>query len=101
MQTEDQYITSAPKDGVYIKGLFLEASGWDKKNACLIEAEPMQLVCPMPTILFKPVENKKKSTKGIKNIHKKFTFFFYIEAINIIFYLNLRSLCMSMLLLSE
>ena len=65
MQTEDQYITSAPKDGVYIKGLYLEASGWDKKNACLVEAEPMQLVVSMPTILFKPVENKKKSTKGL------------------------------------
>jgi len=65
MTSDDQYITQAPKDGVYVRGLFLEASGWDKKNTCLIEAEPMQLVCNMPTILFKPVENKKKSTKGL------------------------------------
>lgn len=65
MTIEDQHITQSPKDGVYVKGLFLEASGWDKKNACLIEAEPMQLVCSMPTIHFKPIENKKKSTKGL------------------------------------
>jgi len=49
---------------VWIRGLFLEGAGWDKKNACLIEAEPMQLVSAMPTIHFKPVENKKKSGKG-------------------------------------
>jgi dynein heavy chain len=65
LQIEDQYLTSPPKDGVYVRGLFLEAAAWDKKAGCLIEAEPMQLVCAMPTILFKPVENKKKNTKGL------------------------------------
>lgn len=53
------------QDGVYIKGLYLQGAGWDKKNQCLIEATPMQLVCQIPTIHFKPVENKKKVTKGI------------------------------------
>lgn len=67
MQMEEQYITTPPKDGVYIKGLFLEAAAWDRKASCLIEPEPMQLVCPMPTILFRPVENKKKVTKGVYN----------------------------------
>ncbi|GCC41794.1 hypothetical protein chiPu_0025737 [Chiloscyllium punctatum] len=45
--------------------MFLQGAGWDKRNACLVEAEPMQLVCAMPSIHFKPVENKKKSGKGI------------------------------------
>ncbi|XP_066267393.1 dynein axonemal heavy chain 2-like isoform X1 [Branchiostoma lanceolatum] len=62
---DDNNITGAPKDGVWVKGLYLEGAGWDKKNACLVEAEPMQLVCSIPTIHFKPVENKKKSSKGI------------------------------------
>lgn len=61
---DDNNIVEPPKDGVWIKGLFLEGAGWDKKNACLVEAAPMQLVCPVPTIHFKPVENKKKSGKG-------------------------------------
>lgn len=48
-----------------MKGLFLQGAGWDMKNSCLVEAKPMELVCPLPTIHFKPVENKKKSAKGI------------------------------------
>ena len=61
---DDSNITGPPKDGVYIKGLFLQGAGWDKKNSCLIEAEPMQLVCKLPSIHFKPTEVKKKSSKG-------------------------------------
>ena len=52
------------QDGVWIKGLFLEGAGWEKKASCLVEANPMQLVCPMPTIHFKPVETKRRSAKG-------------------------------------
>lgn len=74
MQAEDQYLTSPPKDGVYVKGLYLEAAAWDRKAGILIEPEPMQLVCPMPTILFKPIENKKKYQK-CKNL--KLFFLFY------------------------
>ncbi|XP_078389870.1 dynein axonemal heavy chain 2 [Cetorhinus maximus] len=62
---DDNNLLEPPKDGVYVKGMFLQGAGWDKKSACLVEAEPMQLVCPMPSIHFKPVENKKKSGKGI------------------------------------
>ncbi|EGD81605.1 dynein heavy chain 2 [Salpingoeca rosetta] len=65
MTLDDVNIVEQPKDGVYIKGLFLEGAGWDKKRACLEEAAPMQLVCSMPTIHFKPVE--KKATK--KNVY--------------------------------
>jgi hypothetical protein len=52
------------QDGVFVKGLYLQGAGWDMKNACLVEAEPMQLVCPMPTIHFKPVEAKRRSQRG-------------------------------------
>ena len=52
------------QDGVYVKGMHLQGAGWDKKNACLIEAEPMQLVCSIPTIHFKPVEARRRSQKG-------------------------------------
>lgn len=47
-----------------VKGMFLQGAGWDMKNQMLIEAAPMQLVCPMPSIHFKPSEAKKKSSKG-------------------------------------
>ena len=60
----EHVIVAVLQDGVYIKGLYLQGAGWDKKNSVLIEAEPMQLVCPLPSIHFKPTEAKKKSSKG-------------------------------------
>eukprot|EP00854_Cymbomonas_tetramitiformis_P005380 gene5380-6528_t len=62
---DEKEITQPPKEGVYIKGMFLEGAGWDFENGCLMEPEPMELIVPMPIIHFKPVENKKKSQKGI------------------------------------
>jgi hypothetical protein len=32
---------------------------------CLCEPQPMELIVPMPIILFKPVENKKRGQKGV------------------------------------
>ncbi|KAM4675882.1 dynein axonemal heavy chain 2 [Discoglossus pictus] len=62
---DDNNLVYPPKDGVWIRGLYLEGAGWDKKNSCLMEAEPMQLVCPLPTVHFRPTESKKKSMKGL------------------------------------
>lgn len=64
MTVEEYTIVQAPTSGVYVKGIFLEGAGWDKKNAVLIEPQPMQLVCHMPLIHFKPVEQLKKKTRG-------------------------------------
>ena len=58
-------ITQYAKDGAYIKGLFLEGARWDSDNGYLTEPIPMELMATMPVIHFKPVENKKKVTKGI------------------------------------
>lgn len=66
---DEAQIVEKPESGVYVRGMFLEGAGWDKKGACLIEPQPMQLVCAMPLIHFKPVEQVKKKVKGIlKNI---------------------------------
>jgi dynein heavy chain len=62
---DDVNIDGPPPDGCYVKGLFLEGAGWDRKNTCLVEASPMQLIASLPTILFKPVENKRQKTKGM------------------------------------
>uniref|UniRef100_A0A3Q2Z313 Uncharacterized protein n=1 Tax=Hippocampus comes TaxID=109280 RepID=A0A3Q2Z313_HIPCM len=61
---EESHIQNPPKDGVYVRGLYLEGAAWDKKATCLVEAEPMQMVCPIPAINFKPVENRKKMAKS-------------------------------------
>lgn len=66
LTVEEYTIVEKPISGVYVKGMFLEGAGWDKKTANLIEPQPMQLVCPMPLIHFKPVEQSKKKTRGNK-----------------------------------
>lgn len=63
---EEAAIVERPEQGVYVKGLYLEGAGWDKRYANLIEPQPMQLVCAMPLIHFKPVEQLKKKTKGAR-----------------------------------
>ena len=65
INSDEKDITAPPKEGVYIKGMFLEGAGWDFENSCLTEPNPMELIVPMPIIHFKPVENKKRSQKGI------------------------------------
>uniref|UniRef100_G1NZY7 Dynein axonemal heavy chain 2 n=1 Tax=Myotis lucifugus TaxID=59463 RepID=G1NZY7_MYOLU len=62
---DDSNLVYPPKDGVWVRGLYLEGAGWDRKSSCLVEAEPMQLVCLMPTIHFRPTESRKKSAKGM------------------------------------
>ncbi len=61
---DEREIGAPPKEGVYVKGLFLEGAGWDVENGCLCEPNPMELIVPMPILLFRPVENKKRSAKG-------------------------------------
>ncbi|KAI4461456.1 dynein heavy chain [Holotrichia oblita] len=67
LNVEETAIVERPEQGVYVKGLFLEGAGWDKRYANLIEPQPMQLVCAMPLIHFKPVEQLKKKVKGLYN----------------------------------
>ena len=62
---DESEITQQPKEGVYVKGIFLEGAGWDYENACLTEPEPQELIVSMPIIHFKPVEGKKKSARGL------------------------------------
>ena len=57
--------TQRPKEGAFVKGLFLEGAGWSYDNSCLCEPEPMELVYHMPIIHFKPVEAKKSKAKGM------------------------------------
>ncbi|XP_076295130.1 dynein heavy chain 2, axonemal kl-2 [Lasioglossum baleicum] len=64
---DESAIIEPPHDGVYIRSVFLEGAGWDKKNNVLVEPAPMQLVCNMPVIYFRPTEQLKKRTKGLYN----------------------------------
>jgi len=62
---EESNIAQHPKEGAYIKGIYLEGARWDFEKGCLTDSMPMELFCPMPIIHFKPSESKKKSSKGV------------------------------------
>ena len=65
LTVEEKDVTGRPKEGAYIKGLFLEGAGWSYDNSCLCEPEPMELIYSMPMIHFKPIEAKKSKAKGV------------------------------------
>jgi len=66
IQNQDEAsIAQHPKEGAFIKGIFLEGARWDFEKGYLAEPAPMELFCLMPLIHFKPAESKKKTTKGI------------------------------------
>lgn len=66
LAAEDAAIANkSVEGGELIEGLFLEGAGWNWKDMCLIDPLPMELICKMPVIHFRPVENLKRKSKGI------------------------------------
>jgi dynein heavy chain len=63
--TTESNINNAPKEGAYIKGLYLEGARWEMDNQTLAEAYPTELTSPMPIVYFKPVHQSKRSGKGL------------------------------------
>jgi dynein heavy chain len=52
-------ITTHPKEGVYVTGLYVEGACWHFGQGVLEEPKPMELISNMPIIHFKPVEGKR------------------------------------------
>lgn len=47
-------IEEKPEDGVYIHGLFMDGSRWDRENQVIMDPYPSVMQDPMPVIWFKP-----------------------------------------------
>jgi dynein heavy chain, axonemal len=47
-------VTSAPKDGVYIDGLYVDGAQWQRKSRSLADAEPGCMYSPLPVVHFSP-----------------------------------------------
>ena len=58
MMPEDDY-DSAPEDGVYTRGLFMEGARWDKRSSIVAESIPKILFSAAPVMWFRPVEREK------------------------------------------
>eukprot|EP01028_Stygiella_incarcerata_P006524 TRINITY_DN2668_c0_g1_i2.p1 TRINITY_DN2668_c0_g1~~TRINITY_DN2668_c0_g1_i2.p1 ORF type:complete len:4588 (-),score=1267.00 TRINITY_DN2668_c0_g1_i2:3353-17116(-) len=56
---DERDIIAGPKDGAYVRGVYLEGAGWEYDRGCLCEPRSMQLLYNMPVIHFKPTESKK------------------------------------------
>ncbi|XP_066913562.1 dynein axonemal heavy chain 5-like [Clytia hemisphaerica] len=66
-------ITSAPTEGVYVYGLFLEGAGWDRRGNKLVEPPSKVLFTPMPVIHIYAANNppSKEQSRYPCPIYKK------------------------------
>jgi len=64
LNQDEGVITQHAKEGAYMRDIYLEGARWDFEASCLAEPRPMELVSPMPIVHFKPVDSKKKASKG-------------------------------------
>lgn len=55
-----QQLQLAGGAGMCVRGLYLEGAGWDRRGQCLREPLPMELVCPMPVVHFRPVDGARR-----------------------------------------
>jgi len=58
---DESEVTVPPREGIYVKGLYLEGAGWDTDTDSLKEPDAMELVTEMPLLHMKPTENKTAS----------------------------------------
>eukprot|EP00768_Dysnectes_brevis_P002834 gnl/Dysnectes_brevis/2072_a2396_807.p1 GENE.gnl/Dysnectes_brevis/2072_a2396_807~~gnl/Dysnectes_brevis/2072_a2396_807.p1 ORF type:complete len:4631 (+),score=1942.19 gnl/Dysnectes_brevis/2072_a2396_807:116-13894(+) len=47
---EASQVTSAPEEGVYIHGLFLDGASWDRRHGRLVDQPPKVLFVPLPIL---------------------------------------------------
>ncbi|XP_025195967.1 dynein heavy chain 2, axonemal [Melanaphis sacchari] len=49
----------SPKEGAYVRDLYLEGADWNFKKSCLCESVPLKFISNLPVIHFKPTENTR------------------------------------------
>jgi dynein axonemal heavy chain len=57
-------ITVAPREGVYVSGVYLEGARWDVNKGVLAESALKELCPEMPVLYLKPAPIEKADTKG-------------------------------------
>ncbi|XP_030080192.1 dynein beta chain, ciliary [Drosophila hydei] len=57
--------TSAPREGAYVNGLFMEGARWDMKMSTITDALNKELFPSMPVIYIKAVTQDKQDTKNV------------------------------------
>ena len=60
-------VEQGPEEGAYMSGIYIEGAKWDLESGTLAEPTPMELLCPLPIIHFKPTDCKKKVQSNVYN----------------------------------
>ncbi|XP_062930630.1 dynein axonemal heavy chain 17-like [Mobula hypostoma] len=58
-------MTSAPREGAYIHGLYMEGARWDKNSGVLADARLKELTPSMPVVFIKAIPVDRQDTKNI------------------------------------
>jgi dynein heavy chain len=61
VQDPQRELTTAPEDGVYIYGMFLEGARWDTTSHQLEESHPKELYTELPSFWFLPIKNRTQN----------------------------------------
>ena len=56
-------VRAAPKEGVYVHGLFLDAAGWSKADNSLVESVPKKLFANLPLLFVSAMTQALLRTK--------------------------------------
>lgn len=56
---------AAPRDGVYISGLYMEGARWDIENGCITDCKLRELLSSMPVIYVRGVIAEKQDSKNV------------------------------------
>jgi len=63
-------VARAPKEGVYVHGLYLEGAAWSKSEISLVESPPKKLFSPLPVLFVTAVtKTQKKAMEGDYGSH--------------------------------
>ena len=55
-------LRTGPDEGVYVHGLWLDGSGWDKKRVCLVDQAPKVLFYELPVLWITGVQHTEKKS---------------------------------------
>ena len=65
LQKPREECTTAPREGAYIHGLYMEGARWDINGGVIAESLPKELTPIMPLLYIKAIPVDKKETKDV------------------------------------
>lgn len=61
----DAYDRSAPRDGAYVHGIFMEGARWDVQAGIIVDSRTKELFPPMPVINIRAITQDKQDLRNM------------------------------------